>query len=210
MAMTSTTIIDTVIPAPRQRTTLLACDIALIIAGSLLLALSSRASFYLFSPYVPITMQPFVVMLLAATLGSRRGTLTMLLFLAEGATGLPVFVNGGGIAYLLMQPTAGYLFAYPVAAFLVGWCCERGLDRRYTTALWAMLPGLLAIYLIGLTWLTVWLHGNLLEAFTTGVLPFVVPDLIKLVAASLLLPLAWSFVRKFRNRALLDNNQPQK
>jgi biotin transport system substrate-specific component len=208
--MTSTTIIDTVMPARHQRTALLICDITLIIAGSVLLALSSRASFYLFSPYVPFTMQPFVVMLLAATLGSRRGALTVLLFLAEGAAGLPVFVNGGGIAYLLTQPTAGYLFAYVVGAFLIGWCCERGLDRRYTTSLWAMLPGLIAIYLIGFIWLAVWLHGNFLVAFTTGVLPFVVPDLIKLVAVSLLLPSAWSFVRKFRNRALVDANQPQK
>src|SRR5262249_25789329 len=156
MAMTSSTIIDTIIPVPHQRTTLLAQDTALIIVGSIILALSSRVSFYLFSPYVPFTMQPFAVMLLAATLGSRRGALTMLLFLAEGAVGLPVFVSGGGIAYLLAQPTAGYLFSYPVAAFLIGWCCERGLDRRYTTVIWAMLPGLLVIYLIGLTWLTFW------------------------------------------------------
>jgi biotin transport system substrate-specific component len=209
MAINTTTIIDAVIPAPRLRISLFVRDCGLIIIGSLLLALSSRVSFYLFSPYVPFTMQPFVVMLLAATLGSRRGALTILLFLAEGAIGLPVFVNGGGIAYLLTQPTAGYLLSYPVAAWLIGWCCERGLDRRYTTAVWAMLPGLLAIYLIGLTWLTFWLHGNLLEAFTTGVLPFFVPDLIKLVAASLLLPSAWSFVRTFRGKALVSNHQPQ-
>src|SRR5689334_636589 len=99
--MISTSIIDTVIPAPRQRASMLTRDTALIIVGSILLALSSRVSFYLFSPYVPFTMQPLVVMLLAATLGSRRGALTMLLFLVEGAGGLPVFVNGGGMAYLL-------------------------------------------------------------------------------------------------------------
>jgi biotin transport system substrate-specific component len=202
MAITATTIVDTIIPTPQQRASILARDIALIIAGSILLALSSRMSFYLFSPYVPFTMQPFAVMLLAATLGSRRGALAMLLFLVEGAAGLPVFVNGGGIAYLLTQPTAGYLFSYPVAAFLIGWCCERRLDRRYTTAIWAMLPGLLAIYLIGLTWLTFWLHGDLPKAFTTGMLPFFVPDLIKLVAASLLLPSAWSLVRIFRGKTI--------
>lgn len=208
MAMTTTAIIDTVIPRPHLRATMLARDIALIVAGSVLLALSSRVSFYLFSPYVPFTMQPFVVMLLAATLGSRRGALTMLLFLAEGAASLPVFVNGGGVSYLLTQPTAGYLLSYPIAAFLIGWCCERGLDRRYTTAIWAMLPGLLAIYLIGLTWLTFWLHGNLLEAFITGMLPFFLSDLIKLFAASLLLPFAWSFIRMFRGGDLADTNQP--
>jgi biotin transport system substrate-specific component len=199
---TAATIIDTVIPTPQRRTSMLTREIALIIAGSILLALSSRMSFYLFSPYVPFTMQPFAVMLLAATLGSRRGALTMLLFLVEGAAGLPIFVNGGGISYLLTQPTAGYLFSYPVAAFLIGWCCERRLDRHYTTAIWAMLPGLLAIYLIGLTWLTFWLHGDLPKAFATGMLPFVVPDLIKLVAASLLLPSAWSLVRIFRGKAI--------
>jgi biotin transport system substrate-specific component len=202
MATTAATIVDTIIPTPHQRTNILVRDVALIIAGSILLALSSRMSFYLFSPYVPFTMQPFAVMLLAATLGSRKGTLTMLLFLAEGAAGLPVFVNGGGIVYLLTQPTAGYLFAYPVAALLIGWCCERQLDRRYATAIWAMLPGLLAIYLIGLIWLTFWLHGDLPKAFTTGVLPFMVPDLIKLIAASLLLPSAWSLVRMFRGKAI--------
>ncbi len=202
MAITATTIVDTIIPIPHQRASMLARDITLIIAGSILLALSSRMSFYLFSPYVPFTMQPFVVILLGATLGSRRGALTMLLFLAEGAAGLPVFVNGGGIVYLLTQPTAGYLFSYPVAALLIGWGCERQLDRRYTTAIWAMLPGLLAIYLIGLTWLTCWLHGDLPKAFATGMLPFFVPDLIKLVAASLLLPSAWSVVRIVRGKAI--------
>jgi biotin transport system substrate-specific component len=134
-------------------------------------------------------------MLTAAALGSRRGALAMLLYLAEGASGLPVFAVGGGWAYLIAGPTAGYLWSYPIAAFVVGFLCERGLDRSFLTSIFAMLPGTVIIYALGVSWLAFMLHIGLGKAFVLGMLPFIPGDLIKMVVAALLLPTAWSIVR---------------
>jgi biotin transport system substrate-specific component len=139
-------------------------------------------------------LQTLAVVLAGAALGSRRGGLAMLLYLAEGAAGLPIFASGGGPLYLLAAPTAGYLWSYPVAAFVVGLLCERGLDRRYLTSILAMLPGSLIIYMIGVPWLAAILHVSLLKAFMLGMLLFIPGDLLKLLIAAALLPTAWAIV----------------
>jgi biotin transport system substrate-specific component len=190
------TLVDYVIPSSRSSRSLnLLRDVLLIIGFNLLLILSARVSIHLWFTPVPITLQTFAVMLTAAVLGSRRGALVMLLYLAEGAAGLPVFANGGGWIYLATQPTAGYLWSYPIAAFIVGFLCERGLDRSFLTSVFAMLPGTLVIYALGVSWLAFLLHIGLDKAFTLGMLPFIPGDLIKIVVAALLLPAAWSIVR---------------
>src|SRR5918998_2297795 len=116
---------------------------ALLVAGfSLLTALAAQVVVPLpFTP-VPLTGQTFAVLLTGALLGSRLGALALLAYLAEGAAGLPFFSAGhGGAAHLLFAPTAGYLLAYPVAAFVTGWLAERGWDRRYLSAAAAMALG---------------------------------------------------------------------
>ncbi|GCE50366.1 biotin transport system substrate-specific component [Thermosporothrix hazakensis] len=202
MMQASTTIIDYVLPVRRSRAMTYTRDIALVVLGSILLVLCSQIKFYLFSPYVPFSMQPFAVVLLGAALGKWRGATAVLLFLTEGVAGLPVFSNGGSVLYLLTQPTAGYLLSYPLAAFVIGWCCERRLDRHYRTSFLAMLPGMVVIYVVGVAWLSVWLHGNVLQAIMTGALPFLIGDVLKMVVASLLLPFSWSLVRRFRGETL--------
>ena len=170
-------------------------DALLVVGFNVLLILSARLSIHLWFTPVPITLQTFVVMLSGAALGSRRGALVMLLYLAEGASGLPVFAGGGSWAYLLTSPTAGYLWSYPIAAFVVGLLAERGLDRSFLTSVFAMLPGTVIIYALGVTWLAVLLHIGLDKAFVLGMWPFIPGDLIKIVIAALLLPTAWSIVR---------------
>lgn len=137
----------------------------------------------------------------------------MLLYLAEGASGLPVFAVGGGLAYLAAGPTAGYLWSYPIAAFVVGFLCERGLDRNFLTSIFAMLPGTLIIYAFGVSWLAFGIHLGLSNAFVKGMLPFIPGDLIKMVFAALLLPAAWSIVRTVRsgksNREAVDGDSPK-
>lgn len=161
-----------------------------------MMVLAARASIYLpFTP-VPITLQTLVVMLMGATLGSRRGALAMLLYLIEGASGLPVFAGGGGILYLLLAPSAGYLWSYPFAAFAVGYLCERNLDRRLLTSIFVMLPGTCIIYAIGVTWLGIVAHLNLWQAISAGMLPFLPGDLIKMIIAAILMPAAWQIVRR--------------
>lgn len=200
MAITSSsTLIDYIVPSPVSRSSNLLKDTALIIGTSILMVLSARVSIPLpFTP-VPLTLQTLVVMLAGAALGSRRGALAMLLYLVEGATGLPVFASGGGLAYLLLSPTAGYLWSYPVAAFVVGFLCERGLDRNYRTAILAMLPGTLLIYAVGVSWLALSIHLSLYNAFLAGMLPFIPGDLAKVLVAALLLPTAWALVKSRRS-----------
>jgi biotin transport system substrate-specific component len=190
------TLADYLVPSSRSSRSLnLLKDVLLVVGFNLLLILSAHLSIYLWFTPVPITLQTFVVMLAGAALGSRRGALVMLLYLAEGASGLPVFAGGGSWAYLIASPTAGYLWSYPIAAFSVGFLAERGLDRSFLTSIFAMLPGTVIIYALGVSWLAILLHIGLSKAFVLGMWPFIPGDLIKIVVAALLLPAAWSIVR---------------
>ncbi len=192
------TLADYIVPARPSRTSSIVRDGSLVVGASLLMALSARVQIPL-DP-VPFTFQMLVVMLTAAALGSWRATLAMLLYLAEGAGGLAVFAHPpyGGALYFL-TPTAGYLWSYPLAAFVVGWLCEQGLDRSFLTSVLAMLPGLVIIYGIGVPWLAIVLHIDLAQAFRIGMLLFIPGDLAKLVVASALLPVAWRVVRSIRS-----------
>jgi biotin transport system substrate-specific component len=194
------TLADYLVPSSRSSRSLnLLKDALLIIGFNILMILSARASIPLWFTPVPITLQTLALMLTAATLGSKRGALALLLYLAEGASGLPVFATGGGLAYLVASPTAGYLWSYPIAAFVVGFLCERGLDRNFLTSIFAMLPGTIIIYAFGVSWLAFGIHLGLSNAFVAGMLPFIPGDLIKMVFAALLLPATWSIVRTVKS-----------
>ena len=195
-----TTLADHIGPGrTASKTSSLIRDGILVVGASLLMALSARASINLpFTP-VPITLQTLVVMLAGAALGSRRGALAMLLYLAEGACGLPVFANGaGGLIYLILAPSAGYLWSYPFAAFGVGYLCKRNLDRSIITSAFAMIPGTFIVYAIGVAWLAIELHLNLWQGFSEGMLPFLAGDLIKIIVAAILMPVAWQIVRRLK------------
>ena len=146
---------------------------------------------------VPFVLTPFAVMLTGAALGSRLGFLAQALYLMIGAIGLPVFapsiVLPPGAARLL-GPTGGYLLAYPVAAFITGWCAERGWDRRYLTSFASMLAGLLVIYAGGVSWLALLPGQSLATAIIGGFLPYIALDLLKAAAAAKILPAAWSLL----------------
>ncbi len=114
----------------------LAKKAALVVGFSLLTALSAQVVIPTYP--VPITGQTFAVLLTGALLGSRLGALAMFAYLVEGAAGLPFFRGGnGGFPYML-SATGGYLFAYPVAAFVTGMLAERGWERKFMTAAAAM------------------------------------------------------------------------
>src|SRR5579885_2915331 len=115
--------------------------------------------------------------------GSKRGAVTMLVYLAEGAVGMPVFAGGTGGFIHLLGFTGGYLWSYPIAAFVVGLLCEKGLDRSFLTSAVAMLPGSLIIYAIGVPWLAVTLHLSPSAAILQGMVPFIPGDLFKLLIA---------------------------
>lgn len=192
------TLADYLVPSRPSRGINLLRDLLLVGGFSVFTALCAQVSFHIPITPVPITLQTLAVLLTGAALGSRRGALAMLLYLAEGAAGLPVFAGGTGGFVHLIGFTGGYLWSYPFAALVTGLLCERRLDRRFLTSALAMLPGTLVIYAFGVLWLAVSLHLNLLTAFMLGMVPFIPGDLIKLVIAAALLPVAWSIVRWVR------------
>lgn len=149
---------------------------------------------------VPMTMQTFVVLALGMAYGWRLGAATILLYLAEGAAGLPVFVGtpekGLGLAYMAGS-TGGYLFGFVLGAAACGWLAERGWDRNVIGTALAMLAGNVLIYVPGLLWLGT-LFGWDKPILEWGLYPFVLGDLAKLALAAALLPFAWKLVGKRR------------
>lgn len=169
-------------------------DVFLIVLGSLLIAALAQIEIPLpFTP-VPITGQTFGVLLIGAALGSKRGVAALLLYLAEGAFGLPFFAGGASGLGILTGATAGYLAGFVVAAYVVGLLAERGLERSVSTSVIPFLVGTIIIYVCGVSWLAIVL-GGLAKAIVAGVLPFLIGDTIKLIAASLVLPAAWKLVK---------------
>ena len=161
-----------------------------ILLGSLFVAVSSHIALPLWFTPVPLTMQPFAVLLLGLLLGPRLAAATLAAYLLEGAAGLPVFAPGfalgGGMAHLL-GPTGGYLMSYPAVAALVSWIWRRS-ERGFGAAMLSAAVGDALILLCGFVWLLVWTHGtssqwSIASAFSFAVLPFLPGDALKVVAA---------------------------
>ena len=177
-------------------------SVALVVAFSLLTALAAQVVVPLPWTPVPLTGQTFAVLLTGALLGSRLGALAMAAYLLEGALGLPFFRAGAGGVQHLIGPTAttaGYLFAFPAAAYVTGLLAERGWDRRYLSAAAAMALGSLVILAGGWAWLTV-LFRTAGEAFRLGVAPFLLGDIVKIALAAAALPTGWAILRRTGSR----------
>ena len=196
---------DAVIPAG-EGTQRLARDAALVIGACLFTALLAQVKIPLGFTPVPITGQTFAVLLVGATLGSRRGAAALILYLVAGSW-LP-FYAGGASGFVWGLSSGGYLIGFIPAVFVVGWLCERGWDRKPWILL-AMLAGNVILYVPGLIQLSLFVPGidpaiadDQVWATTLkwGLYPFILGDLIKLVAASLLLPGAWEVVNLVRGR----------
>lgn len=171
-----------------------AVNLMLVIGASMVVAIAAQIAIPIpFSP-VPLTLQPLAVLLVGVALGSTRGAAALALYLLEGASGLPVFAQGHGGAIWLLAPTAGYLFSYPVAAWIAGWFSERGWGNTSLRAIAGMLTALAVIYAGGWSWLA--LASGPRAAFTMGVAPFVLADMIKIAIAAALLPDAQKLVAK--------------
>ena len=170
--------------------------ILLAVLGSLLVAAAAKVQVP-FWP-VPQTMQTFAVLVIGMVYGWRLGGATLLLYLAEGAVGLPVFASGGGPAYFA-GPTTGYLIGFVMAAILVGLLAERGWDRSIPGTLGAMALGTAVIFVCGLIWLSNYLALTksmdlgtaLTAAVNVGLMPFLAGAAAKIALASVIMPLSW-------------------
>jgi biotin transport system substrate-specific component len=173
-------------------------ELARIVAANILMVLCAWIVIPLSWTPVPVTGQTFGVLLVAVLFGARRSAVVMVLYLLEGAAGLPVFQPLGlpGLARFL-GPTAGYLLAYPVAAFVTGWLAGRekavqpiaspGEQTASTATAWganlrllfALLAGEVVIFTGGCTWLAVGVGQGWRLALVEGLLPFIPVELIK-------------------------------
>lgn len=169
-------------------------SVSLAVVFSLLTALAAQIVIPI-GP-VPITGSTFAVLLTGALLGSRLGSMAMIVYLVEGSVGLPFFYGGhGGVAHLL-GPTGGYLVAFPAAAFITGAFAENGWDKRFVTAVAAMAVGSLVTLLAGWVWFSVLMNTNLLAAFKVSVAPHLVGDIIKILLAAAVMPTGWAILKR--------------
>lgn len=171
-------------------------NITLAVLGSLALWVSAKISIP-FWP-VPLTMQTLVVLTIGMAFGWKLGASTILLYLAEGAAGLPVFSGtpekGMGLVYML-GTTGGYLVGFVFAAAAVGWLAQKGWDRNPITTALAMLIGTAIIYVFGILWL-----GSIVgwdkPVLAWGLIPFLPGDMLKLILATAFMPTIWKLVSK--------------
>jgi biotin transport system substrate-specific component len=166
----------------------------LVVAGTLLLTLSAKTRLVL-GP-VDMSLQTLAVLLIAASFGLRLGLATVLLYLAEGAAGLPVFQatpeKGIGLAYML-GTTGGYLAGFVAMTVIVGYAADRRWDRNVFKLFGAMLTAEVVMMALGFAWLAMLIGAE--GAWTFGVVPFVVPDLVKVALAACLVPAGWNVIR---------------
>lgn len=163
--------------------TTLGTQFVLVLSASVFIALCARITLPLpFTP-VPLTVQNLGVLLVALLLGSKRGAAALLLYLAQGAAGLPVFnpAGPGGIAQII-GPTGGYLLAYPVAAFVTGWLAERGA-RSFARFALAATVGEVILFTGGVSWLYA-LTGSFGRAAAFGLYPFFFAEVMKVMLAA--------------------------
>jgi len=186
--LANVTVADLLRPYNKSRAVIY--DIALIIAGSFVIAISAQLAI---GWPVPITGQTFAVLMLGALLGSRRGSLCVLTYILEGVLGLPVFAHGRGGFAVLISPTGGYLIGFVAAACIVGLLAEKGWDRRVWKTILAMLLGNIVIYAFGLLWLSL-LTGISRNVLAIGLYPFIPGDILKILLAAILLPTSWKLL----------------
>lgn len=166
-------------------------SVLLVVAGAFLIFLTARVSVLIPGNPVPYTLQNVGILVAGGALGLRRGGLAALLYVALGVIGLPFFAEGRGGLSVILGARGGYLVGFIVAAALVGRLAELGWDRRIGGAIGATLLGTIVIYAIGVPWLGVAVGMGAGEAIAMGLIPFLVADAVKLLAAAAVFPAAW-------------------
>jgi biotin transport system substrate-specific component len=158
-------------------------DVTLVVAASLLVAASAKVTLPLLWSPVPLSLQNFAVLVVGFLLGPRLGMAAMVLYLLEGAAGLPFFASGGpGGAAQLFGPTGGFLMSYPLVAYVAG-----ALFRARPTAAGALIAAVAAeavLFLGGVSWLMAILSLSLAQGLTLALLPYLPGEALKVAAAA--------------------------
>jgi len=172
-------------------------NLALAFAATVLIAIAAQISVPMFP--IPMTLQTLAISVIGLTFGARLAGFTLLLYLAEGAIGLPVFANGGAGVVKLFGPTAGFLWGFAGMAFLTGWLVENGFSRGAFRMFWAAFIPAALLYVPGVLGLWGVTPLDLSGAFKVGALPFLVGDIVKSVLAALIVVQGCSLLKKANN-----------
>ena len=167
-------------------------NISLVLGGALITALAAQVQIPMWP--VPLTLQTFAVLLVGATLGAGRGAASLSVYLAMGAAGLPVFASAKTLTGAL--PTVGYIVGFVAAAALVGFLASKGFSKTPLKVAFSFAAGSAIIYGFGVAGLMITLGLSISQAIAAGVIPFLIGDVAKAVAAAAMLPLAWKIVNK--------------
>ncbi|UTT62303.1 biotin transporter BioY [Microcella humidisoli] len=177
-----------------------ASDIALVIAGTALVAVLAQVSIPLWP--VPVTGQTLAVLLVGAGLGAVRGASSLGLYAILGLVGLPIFApqeDGSHLTGLaaLSAPSFGYIVGFIASAAIVGWAAERSWDRGWYKPIITFIGGSLVVFAFGLPWLAVSLGqlgvpNDLQSVLVAGFYPFIIGGVIKAAIAAALLPALWA------------------
>lgn len=166
-------------------------DMGLIAGGAALTAVAAQVSI----PWqpVPFTLQTLAVALCGLTLGAKRGALSQVAYIAAATAGAPVLAQGK-LGMPLLYPTGGYVMAFVLLAFALGFLADRGWDRKVLPMLGIMGAAVVTLFACGATYLGFYLHLNVNQAIATGVVPFVGPELLKAGLIAFALPTAWKLL----------------
>jgi len=161
-------------------------SVILIFTGTIFLTLSAKIAVPFYP--VPMTLQTLVVLFIGLTYGRILAPLTLLLYLFQGAIGLPVFANGGGVVYLV-GPTGGYLVGFFIAVIILSNLSNLGWSRNYILSLISLIIGSLAIFSCGLLQLSIVLNKSILESMLLGLTPFIYGEIFKISILLIIIPL---------------------
>ena len=172
-----------------------------VIAGSALLALSAHVAVPLFFTPVPFTFQPMAVLLLGLLLDPAVAFATLAAYLLEGAVGLPVFAPvAASSGFALLGPSAGYLWAYPIAVTLVSKLYRSRPAKTFTWASISAAAGALVYFAGGASWFAVTLHQPVGISLRMTVWPFIAGDALKVLLAAAIV----TGLYRMRNRTATD------
>ncbi|MBV0911471.1 biotin transporter BioY [Anianabacter salinae] len=167
---------------------------AMAVAGSLFIALAAQIAVPFYP--VPMTLQTLAILIVGLTFGARLGGATLLLYLAEGAVGLPVFANGASTLAYMMGPTGGFLIGFAMMAVLAGLAVETGLARGFVRMAIAAVVVSLLLYVPGLAWPAALMGKTMPELWSGWMSPFLIGDAVKAVLAALVVTGGWAALGK--------------
>ena len=170
-------------------------SIFLVLSGVIFLSIMSQLIIPLYFTPVPISLGSFGVMLIALLYGRKLGTATVLSYVVAGSLGAPVFA--GFKAGSLFSPTGGYILGYIAAALILGFLSDKGIAKSYVKTFLSLLLASAVILVLGALVLILFVPSK--NIFMIGVLPFIPGDMLKIVAATLLFPRLWKFIKTNKN-----------